>query len=364
MANNVTFLVRGDTAANWEAKDSLLRLREIGYNQTNRRFKVGDGTTTWNNLPYVKPDVINDLITGGMDAALSAEQGKVLKGLVDGCAKDIETINQNITQIVADGLPKVVDELKESNSGADALSARQGWLLKQAIPVVSQDTSLPETSEGMKILNAQAFSAGVGNFLFHHTVWDSNIVSNLTTTFNGWVLSASQGPVIKGLIDNLQSQINNLSSSGGGSGSGVTPTLKIGSVSTGKAGSNAEASITGVAPNFDLNLTIPRGATGASGATPTINATVTKGAAGSNPSVTQTTSGTTTTFNFTIPQGEKGADAVVLNSWSNNVTAALSAAKGYELNEKIKNVSTLSTETWTFTLSTGSTVTKKVVLSS
>ena len=179
MANNVTFLVRGDTAANWEAKDSLLRLREIGYDQTNRRFKVGDGTTTWNNLPYVKPDVINDLLQGGTDKALSAEQGKVLKGLVDGCAEDIETINQNIsnleqniTQIVADGLPKVVDELKESNSGSDALSAKQGWVLKNSIPEISQDTTFWFGQSGLyDKLKKQAFSAANGNLVLHEMVF-------------------------------------------------------------------------------------------------------------------------------------------------------------------------------------------------
>ena len=47
----------------------------------------------------------------------------------------------------------------------------------------------------------------------------------------------------------------------------IKPQLSIGSVTTGAAGSNASASITGTSPNFKLNLTIPRGNTGATGAT-------------------------------------------------------------------------------------------------
>ena len=47
----------------------------------------------------------------------------------------------------------------------------------------------------------------------------------------------------------------------------IKPQLSIGTVSTGAAGSNASASITGTSPNFKLNLTIPRGNTGATGAT-------------------------------------------------------------------------------------------------
>ena len=43
---------------------------------------------------------------------------------------------------------------------------------------------------------------------------------------------------------------------------GETPTLTIGTVTTGDPGTDAAASITGTAPNFVLNLTIPQGPTG------------------------------------------------------------------------------------------------------
>ena len=43
---------------------------------------------------------------------------------------------------------------------------------------------------------------------------------------------------------------------------GLTPTLTIGTVITGDPGTEATASITGTAPNFVLNLTIPQGPTG------------------------------------------------------------------------------------------------------
>ena len=47
----------------------------------------------------------------------------------------------------------------------------------------------------------------------------------------------------------------------------IKPQLSIGTVTTGAAGTNASASVTGTTPNFVLNLTIPRGNTGATGAT-------------------------------------------------------------------------------------------------
>ena len=43
---------------------------------------------------------------------------------------------------------------------------------------------------------------------------------------------------------------------------GETPTLTIGTVTTGAPGTEASATITGTAPDFVLNLTIPQGPTG------------------------------------------------------------------------------------------------------
>ena len=42
----------------------------------------------------------------------------------------------------------------------------------------------------------------------------------------------------------------------------VTPTLTIGTVTTGAPGTDAAATITGTSPDFVLNLTIPQGPTG------------------------------------------------------------------------------------------------------
>ena len=47
---------------------------------------------------------------------------------------------------------------------------------------------------------------------------------------------------------------------------GETPTLTIGTITTGEPGTEADANITGTPPNFILNLTIPQGPTGPTGA--------------------------------------------------------------------------------------------------
>ena len=45
--------IRHDTAQNWASKNTVLLTGEQGYEEDTGRIKVGDGTTTWNNLPYL-----------------------------------------------------------------------------------------------------------------------------------------------------------------------------------------------------------------------------------------------------------------------------------------------------------------------
>ena len=91
---------------------------------------------------------------------------------------------------------------------------------------------------------------------------------------------------------------------------GQTPNISIGTVTTGAAGTNASATISGTTPNLTLDLTIPKGdkgSNGINGQTPKISiGTVTTGAAGSSASAS--ISGTTPnlTLNLTIPKGDKG----------------------------------------------------------
>lgn len=52
--NKVNIKVRGDTAANWSSANPILLKNEPGYDETNKKFKIGDGTTPWNSLSYIE----------------------------------------------------------------------------------------------------------------------------------------------------------------------------------------------------------------------------------------------------------------------------------------------------------------------
>ena len=133
MASYVHIQIRRDTGANWETNNPILKLGEIGCDMTAKRLKVGDGTTSWRNLSWIGPEVINDLITGGTDKALSAEQGKELQ-------QKISDLEASISEIISSGGVPVVDNLT-STSATSALSANQGRVLNSKIKDVEDQVS-------------------------------------------------------------------------------------------------------------------------------------------------------------------------------------------------------------------------------
>ena len=189
MAVNTIFLVRGNTAANWEANNPILRNREVAYDKTAGRLKIGDGTTAWNNLPYVKPDVINDLVTGGRDNALSAEMGVALKAQIDEKADDAKVLYKKHT----------VDRLDVASTQFP-LSAQQGMVLKGLIDQKADITTVNNLETKLtNLINQKADITTVNNLKTELTnLITTNkveIVDSLasTTAYRTKALSAYQG---------------------------------------------------------------------------------------------------------------------------------------------------------------------------
>jgi len=45
--------LRRDTGANWTSNNPVLATGEVGIDTTLNNFKIGDGLTAWNGLPYL-----------------------------------------------------------------------------------------------------------------------------------------------------------------------------------------------------------------------------------------------------------------------------------------------------------------------
>lgn len=91
----ITIQSKIDTALNWQIANPILAEREIGYDKDTGQYKIGDGKTAWNNLPYALHTIESDLeitdqlnvgdmnnIIAPKSAAIGKEQyvgGKVFK---------------------------------------------------------------------------------------------------------------------------------------------------------------------------------------------------------------------------------------------------------------------------------------------
>ena len=156
MATNIKIKIRRDTSINWQTANPVLALGEIGADMTKHGLKVGDGVSTWNTLPFCGPELVNDLITGGTEAVLTAEQGKVLKSLVD-TKIDQATLDAELNKLETDlvglmgslsGSSTVVEDQKwTSTSKVNALSANSGRVLKDWIDAKADQEDLEDISE-------------------------------------------------------------------------------------------------------------------------------------------------------------------------------------------------------------------------
>lgn len=111
----VQLRLRRGTTIEWEAANPILAEGEPGWDTTENTFKVGDGSSAWNDLAYQSFDValLTDRLTAteaARDAALQAETN----------AETAETNAEAALAAMAKGEPGGVAEL---NVNGDALDA-------------------------------------------------------------------------------------------------------------------------------------------------------------------------------------------------------------------------------------------------
>lgn len=131
------FLPQYRTAAQWSAADSVLLRGEIGVESDTRKFKFGDGTTSWNNLGYAQSGT-----TGGSGEAATYEPVEIseygaiydLTSLNEVPAGAIVTWYANGSVVDGDygpfgGMAERVDGIYIAIKGSEDDTYRQGILL-------------------------------------------------------------------------------------------------------------------------------------------------------------------------------------------------------------------------------------------
>ena len=79
---------RSDTKTNWETKNYTLEKNELCIDTTSHNFKVGDGTTKWNSLPYY---ITKTTATTTADGLMSKDDKTKLDGIDENATRVIES---------------------------------------------------------------------------------------------------------------------------------------------------------------------------------------------------------------------------------------------------------------------------------
>ena len=195
MADFIRVKIRRGSTSGWAATNPVLELGEIAVDMDKHRLKVGNGSSRWSELAFC-PVIVNDLVTGGVDAALSAEQGKLLKLELDTKASqdDLDALEQNIQTIISSGGIVAIDNLN-SDDTVNALSAKQGKVLNEKLADKADKSDL----ENLRTELQQIISSG-------GIVAINNLDSDDTVN----ALSAAQGKVLNEKITDMKSTVDGL----------------------------------------------------------------------------------------------------------------------------------------------------------
>jgi len=122
--------LRRDLSSTWTSVSPVLRAGEIGIETDSLKFKIGDGSSTWSNRPYVNvlPSELTELSQDAVNQALTAGNGitKVYDDSANTITVSVDTSVIANKQYVDDSLAAVLDTAPELLNTLNELAAAIG----------------------------------------------------------------------------------------------------------------------------------------------------------------------------------------------------------------------------------------------
>ena len=127
---------RRDTAANWASVNPTLAAGEIGYDSTNKQFKIGTGSTAWTSLPFSteSPD-------GAQSKADTAESDAISSASADATTKVSTHAGLTATHGVSGAIVGTSDTQSLTNKTIDGNSNTLTVLNAQTTATASANNS-------------------------------------------------------------------------------------------------------------------------------------------------------------------------------------------------------------------------------
>jgi len=113
--------VRRDTASQWSSNNPTLDSGEIGFVTDENKIKLGDGSTAWNSLEYVKADAIVDSVELGTDTTGNYVETLVAGSGVSLSGEGSESASVTITNEGVVSLAGTASEVEVSASSGSVI---------------------------------------------------------------------------------------------------------------------------------------------------------------------------------------------------------------------------------------------------
>ena len=144
---------RRDSSAAWATFNTILAEAELGWDRTVKRFKIGDGITTWQNLPWYSTG------EGGSGGLVDSVNGQIGTVILD--AEDVGAAPSAHTHAISGvtGLQEALDGKQPSGAYA---SSTQGALADSAVQL--EDLATVATTGAYSDLSGSPTIPNPGDF--------------------------------------------------------------------------------------------------------------------------------------------------------------------------------------------------------
>ena len=196
---------RRDTAANWASVNPTLAAGEIGYDTTNKQFKVGTGSTAWTSLPFSteSPDGAQSKAdTAESDAISSAASDATTKvsthdgltathGVSGAIVGTSDT--QSLTNKTIDGNSNTLTVLNaQTTATASATVSTIVLRDSSANTAINQITLGADPTSAMQAVTKQ-YADNISAGIHAHEAVKAATTSNLSATYTAGTSDASGG---------------------------------------------------------------------------------------------------------------------------------------------------------------------------
>ena len=196
---------RRDTAANWASVNPTLAAGEIGYDSTNKQFKMGTGSTAWTSLPFstespdgaqAKADTAeSDAISSASSDAttkVSTHAGLTATHGVSGAIVGTSD-TQSLTNKTIDGNSNTLTVLNaQTTATASATVSTIVLRDSSANTAINQITLGADPSSAMQAVTKQ-YADNISAGIHAHEAVKAATTSNLSATYTAGTSDASGG---------------------------------------------------------------------------------------------------------------------------------------------------------------------------